>query len=219
MQTYFVISKLVCQLKAKIFFLSLILTLCLINNFGIGNFNTCTPALAAGKEAHMSTNVPHTFVLYSPAFKSGERIPTQFTADGANVSPPLSWGVSPDKTQSFALICDDPDAPIGIWVHWIVYDIPADQRNLAQGIPPQPTLANGTKQGITSFQCIGYGGPSPPLGKVHRYFFKLYALDSMSGLPAGASTEQFRSFVQAHTIAKAELMGKYKRAVLQYISR
>lgn len=202
MQSYFVISKIVCQLKARMFFLLSILILSLANNSSV---------FAAGKETHMSTKVPHTFILYSPAFKYGERIPTQFTADGANTSPPLSWSVPPAKTQSFALICDDPDAPMGTWVHWIVYDIPADQRNLAQGISTLSVLADGTKQGDTSFHRTGYGGPSPPPGKLHRYFFKLYALDAMSGLAPGANSDKLHSFVEKHKIAKAELMGKYGR--------
>lgn len=150
-------------------------------------------------------------LMYSSAFKNGERIPTQFTADGANVSPPLSWGTAPSKTKSFALICEDPDAPMGTWIHWIIYDIPADRKGLEQGIPPSATLTDSSKQGTTSFNKIGYGGPSPPKGKPHRYYFKLFALDTMSNLPPAIDTKQFHTFVQAHTIAESDLMATYGR--------
>src|SRR5580704_7243872 len=96
------------------------------------------------------------FLMYSSAFKNGERIPTHYTADEANVSPPLAWGVPPSGTKSFALICEDPDAPKGTWIHWLIYDIPPEQKGLKQGIPADATLSDGTKQGITSFNRVGY---------------------------------------------------------------
>jgi len=151
------------------------------------------------------------FVMYSSAFKNGEKLPTHFTADEANVSPPLSWGVPPAGTKSFALICEDPDAPRGTWIHWLIYDIPSEQKGLKQGISAEATLSDGTKQGITSFNKVGYGGPSPPPGKPHRYYFKLYALNSMSNLPPASDLKSLQAVVKAHTIAESDLMGTYGR--------
>jgi Raf kinase inhibitor-like YbhB/YbcL family protein len=152
-----------------------------------------------------------TIELTSSAFRAGETIPKQFTGDGKNVSPPLWWDEPPAGTKSFALIGDDPDAPRGIWLHWVVYNLPADLRELAEGVPTQPTLPNGAKQGTNDFGKIGYGGPAPPKGKPHRYFFKLYALDTMLNLPPGATKEQLVQAMREHVLAEGELMGTYGR--------
>src|SRR5216683_6772325 len=115
--------------------------------------------------------------LTTSAFPSQGTIPKKFTCDGSDVSPPLAWSGAPPGTRSFALIVDDPDAPVGTWVHWVLYDLPANTKELAEGVPKQEQLSNGARQGRNDFRKIGYGGPCPPPGKPHRYFFKLYALD------------------------------------------
>src|SRR5262249_38021095 len=119
-----------------------------------------------------------TMKISSAAFSAGEMIPKKFTCDGPDVSPKLAWSDVPSKTQSFALIVEDPDAPVGTWVHWVLFDLPADTKELAEGVPKQDQLSNGARQGRNDFGKIGYGGPCPPPGKPHGYFFKLYALDA-----------------------------------------
>lgn len=148
--------------------------------------------------------------LTSPAFGEGEMIPAEYTADGRDISPPLAWSGVPEGTKSIALINDDPDAPMGTWVHWLVYNLPADATCLEENIPPVETLPNGGKQGTTDFGRIGYGGPAPPSG-THRYFFKIYALDTMLDLPTVATKRQVESAMQGHIVAEGQLVGKYKR--------
>jgi Raf kinase inhibitor-like YbhB/YbcL family protein len=148
--------------------------------------------------------------IKSPVFEQGEIIPKMYTCDGADVSPPLEWSSAPEGTKSFALICDDPDAPVGTWVHWVVYDLPGSTTKLPENIPPERTLADGGKQGITDFRRIGYGGPCPPSG-THRYFFKLYALDTTVDLDPGATKDQLLKAIQEHILSEAQLMGKYRR--------
>jgi Raf kinase inhibitor-like YbhB/YbcL family protein len=149
--------------------------------------------------------------LSSTAFVQGERIPKDFTADGKNVSPPLKWSAAPEGTKSLALVLDDPDAPMGTWVHWVLYNLPANTQELTQGIPMQNTIANGAKQGTNSFHKIGYGGPAPPPGKPHRYFFKLFALDTTLNLDPGADARKVQSAMQGHILGQGELMGQYSR--------
>jgi len=148
--------------------------------------------------------------IKSTAFKEGGMIPSKYTCDGADISPPLSWDSVPEGTKSLALICDDPDAPMGTWVHWVIFNIPPDTRELPENVPPQKTLANGAKQGINDFRKIGYGGPCPP-GGTHRYYFKLYALDTGINLEAGATKSQLLKAMEGHILAEGQLMGKYKR--------
>src|SRR6266540_1402431 len=126
------------------------------------------------------------FSLTSTAFTDGAAIPVKYTCDGADVSPPLAWSGAPAGTKSFALICDDPDAPRGTWVHWVLFNLPAQEKELAEGTPTSARLPNSARQGKNDFGNIGYGGPAPPKGKPHRYFFKLYALDQTLDLPEGA---------------------------------
>jgi Raf kinase inhibitor-like YbhB/YbcL family protein len=152
-----------------------------------------------------------TIALTSTAFKEGETIPKNHTADGANVSPPLQWGDPPAGTQAFALIADDPDAPRGTWVHWVLFDLPPGERGLAEGVSPSGSLPGGTRQGKNDFGKPGYGGPSPPPGKPHRYFFKLYALDRPLALAEGATKAQVEAAMKGHVLAEARLMGKYGR--------
>jgi len=148
--------------------------------------------------------------IKSSAFKSGARIPAKYTCDGVDVSPPLAWGKLPAGTKYLALICDDPDAPMGTWVHWVIYDIPANITSLPEKLPPLKEVTNGAKQGMNDFRAIGYGGPCPPSGE-HRYFFKLYALDGPTGLKPGATKAQLLAAMKGHILAEAELVGKYKR--------
>ncbi|MFC1692253.1 YbhB/YbcL family Raf kinase inhibitor-like protein [Candidatus Latescibacterota bacterium] len=149
-------------------------------------------------------------IIESPAFKEGELIPARYTCDGTNLSPALKWSDSPGGTKSFTLISDDPDAPVGVWVHWVVYNIPPDVHELPENVPSTGTLANGAIQGITDFGSIGYGGPCPPSG-THRYYFKLYALDCKLELGPGASKKDVVEVMKGHILAEGQLMGAYRR--------
>jgi Raf kinase inhibitor-like YbhB/YbcL family protein len=149
--------------------------------------------------------------LTSTAFQKETTIPKQYTGDGADQSPPLHWSEPPSGTKSIALICDDPDAPRGTWVHWVLFNLPPTARELEQGVPTTATLGNGAKQGKNDFGNIGYGGPAPPKGKAHRYFFKLYALDVSLDLPSGATKAQLENAMKGHILAEGQLMGKYQR--------
>ncbi len=146
----------------------------------------------------------------STAFKDGEMIPSRYTCDGANISPQIAWTNIPHDTKSIAIISDDPDAPVGTWVHWIVYDIPPDVTELQENCPPDKILKNGAKQGITDFKRIGYGGPCPPSG-THRYFFKAYALDILLNAQPGLTKANLLKAMDGHIIAKGQLIGKYER--------
>ena len=148
--------------------------------------------------------------LTSTAFKEGELIPKKYTCDGKNVSPPLEWSGIPISTQSIALICDDPDAPIGTWVHWVIFNIPASVNKLSENIPLNMAFEDGTAQGNNDFRKIGYGGPCPP-GGTHRYFFKIYALDKRIELTPGATKDELIKEMKEHILAEGELMGKYSR--------
>jgi len=155
-----------------------------------------------------------TFMLTSPAFANGERIPKQYTGEGTDSSPPLEWTDPPDGTQSLALICDDPDAPAGTWDHWLIWNIPADRRNLPEGIPATETVADlgGACQGNNSWPKIGYGGPMPPPGHgVHHYHFRLYALDTALELAPGADKTALLNAMEGHILAEAKLTGLYSR--------
>jgi len=149
--------------------------------------------------------------LSSPAFQAAAEIPKLHTCDGADVSPPLRWSGAPAGTKSFALIADDPDAPVGTWVHWVLYDLPADTTQLPQGVPKDETIAGGAKQGTNDFRRVGYGGPCPPPGRPHRYFFKLYALDAPTNLKPRATKAEVLRAIEGHVLVQAELMGTYGR--------
>ncbi len=148
--------------------------------------------------------------LTSPAFAEGERIPRKYTCDGEDVSPPLTWDNVPEGTKSFALICDDPDAPMGTWVHWVLFNLPPETRSLPEAVSPDKELPSGARQGTNDFRKIGYGGPCPPSG-THRYYFKLYALDTMLDLPAGCSKAQLLKAMEGHVLSEGQLMGRYSR--------
>jgi Raf kinase inhibitor-like YbhB/YbcL family protein len=152
-----------------------------------------------------------TMQVTSTAFKEGEAIPKQYTADGKDVSPPLQWSGAPEGARSFALICDDPDAPTKTpWVHWVLYNLPADKHELPEAVSTKDSLASGAKQGKNDFKKPGYGGPSPPSG-THRYFFKVYALNDVLELPAGATKADLEKAMKGHVLAHGQLMGKYSR--------
>lgn len=148
--------------------------------------------------------------IASTAFDDGGLIPPKYTCDGADISPPLNWEDVPEGTKSIALICDDPDAPAGTWVHWVLFNLPAETRELAENIPPDRTLPNGARQGTSDFGRIGYGGPCPPSG-THRYFFKIYALDAQIDLADGADKAQLLKAIEGHILDQGQLIGKYKR--------
>jgi len=154
--------------------------------------------------------VPLTLQLTSPAFSQGSAIPRKYTCDGDDISPELNWTSPKTGTQSFALILEDPDAPGGNWVHWVIFNIPATQRSLPEEISTEANLPNGIIQGVTDFRKTGYGGPCPPSG-VHRYYFKLYALDATLSLPARATRNDVLNAVKNHVLETAELMGTYSR--------
>jgi Raf kinase inhibitor-like YbhB/YbcL family protein len=151
------------------------------------------------------------FQLASAAFSGNEMIPKKFTCEGADLSPQLSWNGAPSSTKTFALIMDDPDAPVGTWVHWVLYNLPPNIKELPEGVEKQEHLSNGALQGRNDFRKTGYGGPCPPAGKPHRYFFKLYALDISLDLKPGTSKADIERAIQNHTLGQAELVGRFGR--------
>ena len=155
-----------------------------------------------------STN---TIAVTSSAFENDQPIPKKFTGDGQDVSPPLAWKDAPAGTKQWALICDDPDAPGRIWVHWVLFNLPGNLRSLKEGVPAQETFEDASRQGQNDFGNLGYGGPAPPRGKPHRYEFKLYALDAMLTLPARAKKDDVIKAMTGHILEEGQLMGKYQR--------
>jgi len=152
-----------------------------------------------------------TLTLESTAFRKGEDIPKKYTCDGEDISPALKWREMPPGTKSLVLIADDPDAPVGTWVHWVVHDLRPDSRELPEDTVKSEEVPGGGKQGINDFRKVGYGGPCPPPGKSHRYFFKLYALDTVLGLKPRVTKAGVERAMHGHILAQAELMGRYKR--------
>lgn len=148
--------------------------------------------------------------IKSGAFVDGKAIPAKYTCDGHDISPQLSWSGEPSGTKSYALISDDPDAPMGTWVHWVAWNIPAASTGFAENIAKNASLPDGTRQGISDFKRPGYGGPCPPSG-THRYFFKLYALDTLLELPASSTKRELEAAMKGHVLAQAQLMGTYAR--------
>jgi Raf kinase inhibitor-like YbhB/YbcL family protein len=156
-----------------------------------------------------------TLAVRSTAFSEGNPIPRRHTGDGEDLSPPLAWSGAPQAAQELALIVDDPDAPTpDPWVHWVIYGLPATTDGLAEGIPPvpRPGMAKTAIQGRNSWKSVGYRGPAPPKGHgVHRYFFKLYALDRALGLPEGLDKAGLQKAIAGHVVAEGQLMGTYQR--------
>ena len=149
--------------------------------------------------------------ITSPAFADGAPIPAEHSCEGADSSPGLAFADIPVDTRSFALICDDPDAPRGTWVHWVLFNLPADAVELAPAMPTAPELPSGTRQGTNDSGEVGYGGPCPPPGRAHRYFFRLYALDCTLNLSPGASRADLDHSMAGHVLAEATLMGTFQR--------
>jgi hypothetical protein len=189
---------------------------------GAGCFATLALALtlvaSAASERHPATQEKPTMSLQltSPAFAEGKPIPRKYTCEGSDVSPPLRWSGAPANTKSFALIADDPDAPDPrapkmVWVHWVIFNIPASASELPENVAKTPTLPDGARQGTNDFRRVGYGGPCPPPGEPHRYFFKLYALDTVLDLKPGATKPELLKAMEGHILAQAQLMGTYQR--------
>jgi Raf kinase inhibitor-like YbhB/YbcL family protein len=170
------------------------------------------PQVSAQNSA--STSTPQTtggsIKLTSTAFKEGEPIPRQHTCDGVNVSPSLEWSGVPKSAKTLVIFADDPDAPSGIWVHWVLYNLPADNIGMVENLPATDELKAGGFQGKNDFGKIGYGGPCPPSG-THRYFFKIYALDSELPLKAGATKAEVEKAMEGHVVAQGQLMGTYRK--------
>lgn len=151
------------------------------------------------------------FKLTSTAFREGQLIPGQHTCDGVNVSPPLEWSGAPQTAKTFAIICDDPDAPSGTWVHWVLYNLPGDRIGLVENVPTTEKVPGDGLQGTNDSGKIGYDGPCPPSG-THHYFFKLYALDAELSLKAGATKAETLKAMEGHILGQAQLMGTYRRS-------
>ena len=169
--------------------------------FGVAEFGAAAP----------ETQPKGTMQLTSTAFNQGQPIPERHTCDNKNVSPPLKWSGTPAAAKSLALIADDPDAPVGTWVHWVLYDLPPTVNMLPEDLQKGQYTPQGAKQGLNDFKHLGYGGPCPPPGKPHRYFFKLYALDSVLNLKPGATKAEVEQAMANHVLAEGQLMGSYKR--------
>jgi Raf kinase inhibitor-like YbhB/YbcL family protein len=163
----------------------------------------------AGKDKNMRT-----LKIKSPAFADGDTMPVKFTCDGDDVSPKLEWSGVPDGAKSLALICDDPDAPMGTWVHWVMFNLPPEMTKINEKYAPSRGISennDGIIDGINDFRCPGYNGPCPPKGPAHRYFFKLYALDTVLNLKTGASKTDVEKAMSGHILGQTELIGKYQR--------
>lgn len=173
--------------------------------------NSFTAAVELNEPEAQKGGPSMAFTLKSAGFENGGQIPRRFTCDGVDLSPALSWGEPPAGTRSLALISDDPDAPVGTWVHWVIFDLPATSRELREGVAKANDVPGGGKQGTNDFRQVGYGGPCPPPGNAHRYFFKLYALDTQLNLKPLATKKDVEQAMKGHILAQAELMGHYKR--------
>jgi Raf kinase inhibitor-like YbhB/YbcL family protein len=149
-------------------------------------------------------------LLHSKSFQQNELIPSKYTCDGINISPSLEWSGFPSETKSFALICDDPDAPSGTWVHWVLYNIPVPVTELPENFLLKNKSVKGILGGMNDFGKLEYGGPCPP-GGTHRYFFKIYALDTFLAEKEGISASTLVKAMEGHILAKGDLMGKYSR--------
>ena len=171
---------------------------------------SCAPS-ERGRSAPAPEGSPIAFRITSAAFEPGQPIPARHTCDGENLSPPLQWSGVPASAVTLALVCDDPDAPAGTWVHWVLYGLRPSETGLAEGVAASEMLPGGARQGRNDFHSLGYGGPCPPRGKPHRYFFRLYALDAALDLAPGATRQELSGAVAGHVVAQGELMGTYQR--------
>jgi Raf kinase inhibitor-like YbhB/YbcL family protein len=178
---------------------------------GAGWLLACGTNPSRVESADLGKGAAMAFTLKSSHLQPGEMIPRQYTCDGADKSLPLRWDEAPAGTRSFSLVAEDPDAPGGMFIHWVIYDLPPTDRELPEDLPKDRELSNGARQGRNGFGKIGYGGPCPPPGPAHHYHFRLFALDTRTKLPAGASRADLERAIQGHILAQAELMGRYKR--------
>ena len=165
----------------------------------------CSPVLS------QETRVRMPFQITSAAFAQGSAIPKNYSCEGTDISPALHWGDPPAGTQSFAMVMDDPDAPAGTWVHWVLWNVPGGTRDLGENVPKQQELPDGSRQGRNDFRKVGYNGPCPPGGKTHRYFFRLYALDTKLDLRPGSGRPDLDSAMKGHVLGETELMGTFRR--------
>lgn len=151
------------------------------------------------------------FLVSTTAFHQGGEIPQKYSCDGQNISPPVSWTAPPSGTRSIALIFEDPDAPSGLFVHWVVYNLPPSAGGLVEGVEKSGKMPAVLTQGRNGAGSAGYRGPCPPPGPAHRYFFRIYALNMEPALPAGLSAQSLREMMESHILAETETMGKYQR--------
>ncbi len=168
----------------------------------------------SGRLAVAEEGIMTDFTITSPAFEPGQPIPRQFTCEGADISPALDWSGVPGGTKSYALVCDDPDAPVGTWVHWVIYNLPGSLTGLPENVVKTETVAalGGARQGVNDFRRIGYGGPCPPPGHgTHHYHFRLYALDDQLALEPGATRADLEAAMEGHVLGETELIGTYER--------
>ena len=154
---------------------------------------------------------PVAFTISSTSFSNGGDIAKKFTCDGADVSPQLPWSDPPAGTKSLALLADDPDAPVGNWSHWVLWNLPAESRQLAENVAKTAQLPDGSRQGLNDFRKTGYNGPCPPPGKPHRYYFKIFALDTKLDLKGNTGKRELEAAMEGHILAQAEWMGRYGR--------
>jgi Raf kinase inhibitor-like YbhB/YbcL family protein len=157
-----------------------------------------------------ATATAATITISSPAFQNGSSIPVRYTCQGENISPALTWSAAPGA-KSYALVCEDPDAPHGTFIHWVIYNIPPSEKGLAENIPQLATLPNGMKQGMNGANKVGYMGPCPPTGKPHRYYFRLYAVGETLNLSGDVTRDLLMAAIQGHIVGMGELMGTYQR--------
>ena len=170
--------------------------------------------LAIGMSAGLNAgqkSPTNTLKIETSSFPPGGDIPKRFTCQGPDVSPALTWNEPPAGPRSLALIADDPDAPGGTFVHWVVYNLPATARKLNEATPGNDEMSGGGRQGVNDFPMSGYSGPCPPPGKYHRYFFRLYALDTVLNLKSGATRKEVDAAMKGHVLAQAEVMGRFQR--------
>ena len=196
------------------FFAHFLVLFLLMSCSGVKNQNrfpqSQTEAEAGNKNEENTMAASINLSISSMAFKEGEPIPQKYTCDGEDISPALEWQSVPSDAKSLALIADDPDAPMGTWVHWVIFNIPQSATGLSENVPTKQSLPNGALQGKNDFGNFGYGGPCPP-GGTHRYYFKLYALDTMLKLSAGITKADLLKAMEGHIVAQAQLMGRYSR--------
>ncbi len=167
-----------------------------------------TPHATQAKSQNRSSDV---LEIYTPSFKNNSGIPEKYTCDGEDISPPIKWKGTIKGVKSWAVVCHDPDAPAGDWVHWVIYNIPPHATSLPEGVPKKYKLSDGSKQGVNDFNKTGYNGPCPPPGNPHRYVFELFAVKSRIKPKKNMSMKELLRFLKDKTLAKAELIGLYSR--------